>query len=92
MTYYGSIWWEEENPPSFLTMCRISVFYMAPVGLPPHSSLLGLLSLPQVRSVTAILLQRLQVFDIDLIIWHWSQRRGTFTYDCCNMEAVLEIN
>lgn len=91
-TSNGSVWSEGEKPQFFLTMCRISFFYIAPVGLPPHLSPFSLLSLPQVGSVAAVFLQQLQVFDINLIIWHWSQRRCAFTEACCNMEALIVQN
>ena len=74
-----------KTPPPFLTVIRIGLFNVALVSLPPDRFVLCLLSLSQVASVAAILLRRLQVFNVDLVMWHRTQWRYPFTKECCHV-------
>lgn len=77
---------------AFLTVVWICFFHKAPVGFPPHWFVLRLLGLLQVASVTAILLHPLIVWDVNLLIRHWTQRRYMLAEDRWCKETLPVTN
>ena len=65
------------------TMFRIPILDMFSVGFPPNGRVLFVLGFLQVARVAAVFLKRLQVFTLDLVIGHRTERGSPATNTGC---------